>query len=153
MKKKHRYYNAYMGRKYVRPAGYVAGDAWYGNKGTYYLGSGRRRIGAGFAGRRWAHHEKKVAMKKHREHLSERKKKAAKKRVEKQMKANASKHRMLRMELFRKKIHRTRRQRAAERKKKHKKKKRSGFSKLKDFEKKIGVKGFIKGNIRIVRHY
>jgi hypothetical protein len=40
------------GTKYVKPPGYAWEDAYVGPHGHYYLGSGRRRIGAGFGRRR-----------------------------------------------------------------------------------------------------
>jgi hypothetical protein len=50
--KNHTLYNPVMGRKYVLPGGYTSKDQHMSKNGHYYIGNGRRRIGAGFGRRR-----------------------------------------------------------------------------------------------------
>jgi hypothetical protein len=58
MKDKHKVWNPVLHRNFVKPAGYTSKDARLTKHGHYYLGSGRRRIGAGFGRRRRATEEK-----------------------------------------------------------------------------------------------
>lgn len=71
--RRHRGYNANMGRQYVKKPGYVAEDSHTGHtyldKGHYYLGGSRRRIGAGFGRRRRTYHGKPPKGWKKKEHV------------------------------------------------------------------------------------